>query len=375
MSHHEFMLGGKPIGLSSKVFVIAEVGINHDGSVEQALKLIDAASDCGAEAVKFQTFRADRLMVATPDRLAQQTDGSETAYEMFRRLELSWDDHKKLKDHADRRGILFLSTPFDEESADFLDALGVPGFKIASSDLTHIPLLRHIARKGRPILLSTGMSFLAEVEEAVHTLRDCGAHDIVLLHCVSSYPAPPESLNLRSMLTLRDHFHLPVGFSDHSQGTLFSLIAAALGARVLERHFTLDRNAPGPDHKASLDPGDLRALITGLGSVEASLGNGDKHPSRAEEQGRQLSRRSIVTAADIRAHETIHPWMLTCKRPAGGLHPCEMDKVIGMRTRRDLVRDSVLHWEDLLPSSGAGAAGETIPETTNEGPQPSGSLA
>jgi len=372
MSDHEFMLGGKPIGFSSKVFVIAEIGINHDGSVEQALKLIDAASDCGAEAVKFQTFRADRLMVATPDRLAQQTDGSETAYEMFRRLELSWEDHRKLKDHADRRGILFLSTPFDEESADFLDALGVPAFKVASSDLTHIPLLRHIACKGRPILLSTGMSFLAEVEEAVRTLRDCGARDIVLLHCVSSYPAPPESLNLRSIQTLRDHFHLPVGFSDHSQGTLFSLIAAALGARVLERHFTLDRNAPGPDHKASLDPGDLRALTTSLDSVEASLGNGDKRPSPIEEQGRQLSRRSIVAAADIRAHETIHPWMLTFKRPAGGLCPCEVDKVIGMRARRDLVRDSVLHWEDLLPSPGAGAGGEIIPESINEGPEPSG---
>jgi len=235
--------------------------------------------------------------------------------------------------------------------------------------------LRHIARKNRPILLSTGMSFLSEVEEAVHTLQDHGARDIVLLHCVSSYPAPPEALNLRSIPTLREHFHLPVGFSDHSQGTLFSLIAAALGARVLERHFTLDRNAAGPDHKASLDPDDLRALITSLGCVEASLGDGNKRPSRAEEQGRQLNRRSIVTAADIRARETIHPWMLTCKRPAGGLHPCEVDKVIGMRARRDLVRDSVLHWEDLLPSSGAGAAGESIPETTNQGPHPSGSPA
>ena len=375
MSHREFLLAGRPIGFSSKVLVIAEIGVNHDGSMERAFRLIDAASDCGADAVKFQTFRADRLMTAVKDRLAQQMDGSETAYEMFRRLELSWDDHQKLKDHADRRGMLFLSTPFDEDSADFLDGLGVPAFKIASSDLTHIPLLRHIARKSKPILLSTGMSFLSEVEEAVRTLQDHGARDIVLLHCVSSYPAPPESLNLRSIPTLRDHFHLPVGFSDHSQGTLFSLIAAALGARVLERHFTLDRNAAGPDHKASLDPDDLRALITSLGRVEASLGDGDKHPSRAEEQGRQLSRRSIVAAADIRAHETIHPWMLACKRPAGGLNPCEVDKVIGMRARRDLARDSVLHWEDLLPSACAGAAGESISVATNQGPRPSGSPA
>jgi len=370
MNHREFLLGARPIGFSSKVLVIAEIGVNHDGSVEQAIKLIDAASDCGADVVKFQTFRADRLMMAVPDRLAQQADGNETAYEMFRRLELSWDDHRKLKDHADQRGILFLSTPFDEESADFLDGLGVPAFKIASSDLTHIPLLRHIGRKRKPVLLSTGMSFLPEVEEAVHTLTDHGARDIVLLHCVSSYPASPESLNLRSILTLRDHFHLPVGFSDHSQGTLFSLIAAALGARVLEKHFTLDRNAPGPDHTASLDPCGLRDLVAGLRAVEASLGSGDKRPSPDEEPGRLGSRRSIVAAAEIRAFETIRPWMLTCKRPAGGLSPREVDRVVGMRARRDLAPDCMLRWEDLLPAAG----GDAIPESTTDGSRPCGAL-
>jgi N,N'-diacetyllegionaminate synthase len=372
MRQHEFILGGKPLSPASRVFMIAEVGINHDGSVERALKLIDAAADCGADAVKFQTFRADRLMIAAPDRLAHQADDGETAYDMFRRLELSWPDHEKLKDHADRRGILFLSTPFDEDSADFLEALGVPAFKIASSDLTHSPLLRHIARKGKPILLSTGMSFLAEVEEAVDTLQSCGARDIVLLHCVSSYPAPPESLNLKTIQTLRDRFGLPVGFSDHSQGTLFSLIAAALGARVLERHFTLDRNAPGPDHKVSLDPPGLRALIADLSHVEAALGSGSKIPSQAEEQGRRLSRRSIVAAADIRRHETIQARMLACKRPGGGLEPRDLDRVIGMRAGRDLDKDSILRWDDLLPPAHPKPAMPSHPEATNRAPATGG---
>jgi N,N'-diacetyllegionaminate synthase len=285
MQQPEIVLGGKSVGVSSRVFVIAEIGINHDGSREQALKLIDAAADCGADAVKFQTFRADRLMVPSGRRLAQQGQCEESAYQMFSRLELSWEDHSRLKERADRRGVLFLSTPFDEDSADFLDALGVVAFKIASSDLTHLPLLRHLARKGKPLLLSTGMSYLHEVEEAVCTLQSHGAPDLVLLHCVSSYPAPPESLNLRTIQTLRERFHLPVGFSDHSQGIFFSLLAAALGARMIEKHFTLDRNAPGPDHKISIEPRELLELVARLAVVDDSLGSGCKHPTgrRAEQ--------------------------------------------------------------------------------------------
>jgi len=350
MKQHEFLLGGKPIGASSRVFVIAEIGINHNGSVEHGLRLIDAAADCGADAVKFQTFRAERLMAPTPDRLRQQGECGESAYQMFRRLELSWEDHRRLKSRADSRGVLFLSTPFDEQSADFLDGLGVPAFKIASSDLTHLPLLRHLGRKGKPILLSTGMSYMNEVEEAVGTLKSCGARDIALLHCVSSYPAPPESLNLRTIQTLRERFDLPVGFSDHSQGTFFALVAAALGARVLEKHFTLDRSAPGPDHKLSIEPRELRELVAQLATLDASLGNGRKYPAKDEEQSRLLSRRSIVAAVDIRMHETIQPWMLACKRPAGGIDPREIDQVTGTQACRNIAKDSILSWEDLLPS-------------------------
>jgi N,N'-diacetyllegionaminate synthase len=352
MTQHEFILGGKKIGTSSKVFVIAEIGINHDGSVEQALRLIDAAADCGADAVKFQTFRADRLMVVSNDRLAQQEDGSESAFQMFRRLELSYEDHTRLKTRADRRGIAFLSTPFDEESADFLDRLGVPAFKIASSDITHLPLLRHLAGKGKPLLLSTGMSHLDEVGEAVTILREGGARDIALLHCVSSYPAPPDSLNLKAIQTLHERFQLPAGFSDHSEGIFFSLLAAALGARILEKHFTLNRNAPGPDHKVSIEPRDLRELVTQLAVVDASLGNGCKRPTGAEEQSRLLSRRSLVAAVDIPADKKIQPEMLTCKRPAGGIDPRDLDRVTGARTRKPIAKDSVLHWEDLTSATG-----------------------
>jgi len=370
MRQHEFRLGGRPVGSSSKVLVVAEIGINHDGSLDKALDLIDAAAACGADAVKFQTFRADRLMVPSDIRFSQQLAGGESAFAMFRRLELSWEQHAALKEHADRKGILFLSTPFDEESADFLDRLGVPAFKIASADLTHLPLLRHVARKGRPVLLSTGMSYLHEVEEAVCTLQSCGAPDIVLLHCISSYPAPPEALNLRAIQTLHQRFHLPVGFSDHSEGIFFSLLAAALGARILEKHFTLDKNAAGPDHKASIDPRELRALVSTLATVDASLGTGSKQPAASEQEGRALGRRSIVAAVDIAAHATIQPWMLDCKRPGGGIDPREIDRVTGMLALRPIEKNAMLRWEDLSPPLPPGMPGESEPALLSSGERP-----
>jgi N-acetylneuraminate synthase/N,N'-diacetyllegionaminate synthase len=349
MRQEGVLIGDQVIG-NSKVYVIAEIGINHDGSLNRARRLIDAAAECGVDAVKFQTFRADRLMIPTKDRLAQQEDSVETAYQMFRRLELSWDDHEKLKRHADECGTAFLSTPFDEESADFLDQLGVAAFKIASADINHFPLLSHIGAKGKPVLLSTGMSYLNEVAEAVWALKSSGAKDIMLLHCVSSYPAPPESLNLRSIQTLRDYFDLPVGFSDHSAGILLAVTAVALGATILEKHFTLDKRAEGPDHKLSLDPAELKLLIQNLRDVEKSLGDGRKRPAAVEEENRLLSRRSIVAAVDIRSCESIAPWMLAFKRPGSGLEPRQLQKVVGMKARRNISKDTILQWEDLMPS-------------------------
>jgi N,N'-diacetyllegionaminate synthase len=350
MIETDILIDQKVIGAGSRVFVIAEIGINHDGSVNQAEKLIDAAAEAGADAVKFQSFRADRLLIPSRDRYAQQRNGSESAYQMLRRCELSWANQEKLKKHADRRGVIFMSTPFDEESADFLDSLGVPAFKIASSDITHVPLLCHIACKGKPILLSTGMSFLSEVADAVWNLKSSGAKEILLMHCVSMYPALPQKMNLRAIQTLQSYFELPVGLSDHSEGILFPLVAVALGAVVIEKHFTLDKSAFGPDHKASMDPADLKTLIGSLRDVECCLGDGRKRPSDVEEENRLLSRRSIVAAVDIRAKETIAPWMLSFKRPGTGLEPRHWEKVIGMTARRNVGKDTILQWEDLVPS-------------------------
>ncbi len=350
MKETDILIGSKIIGSGAQVFVIAEIGINHDGSAIQAEKLIDAAADSGADAVKLQSYRADRLLIPSRDRYAQQADGAESAYQMLRRCELSWEDQAKLKKHADQRNILFLSTPFDEESADFLDSIDVPAFKIASGDITHVPLLRHVAAKGKPVLLSTGMSYLSEVADAIYALRTAGANEIVLMHCVSSYPAQPLQMNLRALQTMQSYFELPVGLSDHSEGILLPLIAVPLGAVVIEKHFTLDKNASGPDHKASMNPADLKSLVTNLRNVESSLGDGRKRPSDLEEESRLFGRRSIVAAVDIRGEEKIADWMLTFKRPGSGLEPRYLEKVIGMTARRNIGKDTILQWEDLSPS-------------------------
>jgi N,N'-diacetyllegionaminate synthase len=349
MKELDILAGEKVIGSGSNVFVIAEIGINHNGSATQAIKMIDAAAACGADAVKFQSFRADKLVIPSRDRYSQQVDGTESAYQMLRRFELSFSDQEKLKKHADNCGILFISTPFDEESVDFLDSLGVPLFKIASADITHVPLLKHVASKAKPILLSTGMSYLSEVADALWHLRSAGAQEILLMHCVSAYPAAPQEMNLRALQTLRSYFELPVGLSDHSQGILFSLISVALGAVVIEKHFTLDKTAAGPDHKASLDSDDLKLLVQNLREVEACMGDGRKRPVDGEADGRLLGRRSIVAAADIRADESIENWMLTCKRPGTGLEPKCWDRVVGMAARRNIEKDTILQWEDLAP--------------------------
>ncbi len=349
MKETDILIGPKIIGSGSKIFVVAEIGINHNGSVSQAEKMIEAAAKSGADAVKFQSFRADRLLIPSRDRYAQQTDGAESAYQMLRRCELSFEDQEKLKKHADDLGILFLSTPFDEESVDFLDSLGVPVFKVASADITHAPLLCHIASKGKPVLLSTGMSFLSEVADAIWNLKSSGAKEIVLMHCVSAYPAAPQSMNLRALQTLQSYFELSVGLSDHSEGILLPLVAVALGAVIVEKHFTLDKQANGPDHKASIDPSELKLLVRSLRDVEASLGDGRKRPSAIEEECRLVSRRSIVAGVDIRANEPIAPWMLTYKRPGTGLEPRNCEKLIGMIARRNIGKDTILQWEDLAP--------------------------
>jgi N-acetylneuraminate synthase/N,N'-diacetyllegionaminate synthase len=339
--------------------VIAEIGINHDGNLDRAMQLIESAFRCGADAVKFQTFRADRLMIRGSQMPAHLP--SESAFEMFRRLELSWEDHVKLKARSDDLGIVFLSTPFDEEGADFLDSLGVPAFKVASADITHLHLLRHLARKGKPILLSTGMSFLDEVARALAAITSQGLNDVALLHCVSNYPAPPESLNLRVLKTLCDYFDLPVGYSDHSEGIVYPLIAAVLGARILEKHFTLDKTAPGPDHRVSADPGELRDLVEHLADMEAALGDGRKRPADEEADNRAVSRRSIVAAVGIAPGQRIHSWMLDYKRPGTGLDPSQAERIVGRRARNAISKNKIIELVDLEIPDRSGVTVE-VPE-------------
>lgn len=331
-------------------FIIAEAGVNHNGDLDLALRLVDAAAEAGADAVKFQTFKAERLVTADAQKAEYQkvaTGGEETQLAMLQRLELTDDMHRQLQAHCAHKGILFLSTPFDEESADYLDGLGLPLFKIPSGEVTNLPFLRYLAGKGKPLIMSTGMCNLADVEQAVDTLRDAGAPELVLLHCVSQYPAPPETTNLRAMLTLSEAFDVPVGYSDHTLGTAIPIGARAMGAILIEKHFTLDRTLPGPDHQASLEPDELAEMIAGIRLVEVALGDGIKRPHACELETRDVARKSIVTARDLPAGTEITAADVRMMRPGTGLAPAKLDELLGSRTRHALESGTLLTWTDI----------------------------
>src|SRR6185369_17047632 len=341
-------VGDKRIGAGAPVFIIAEAGVNHNGDLDMAKRLIHVAVAAGADAVKFQSFKAEVLVTATAPKAnyqTQTTPAAESQLEMLRKLELSKEDHEELAAYCKSKGILFLSTPFDEASADLLDTLSVPLFKISSGDLTNTPLLTHVAKKQKPVILSTGMANLAEVREAVETLNAAGCDKIVLLHCVSDYPADPADMNLRAIQTLRETFGVPAGFSDHTQGLEVALAAAALGASVIEKHFTLDRTLPGPDHRASLEPAELTTFISGIRTVESSLGNGEKVPTAREIETAKVARRSIVAAQTIPSGKIVERHMLAVKRPATGLPPAQLDSIVGRKTRVEIREGTLLEME------------------------------
>jgi N-acetylneuraminate synthase/N,N'-diacetyllegionaminate synthase len=326
-------------------FVIAEAGVNHDGRTDLALKLVDAAADAGADAVKFQTFQAEALVTgAAPQAKYQTRAGKSSQLAMLRALQLSDDGHRAVVRRCRRRKIEFMSTPFDERSADFLDSLGMRIFKVPSGEVTNHPLLAHIARKKKPVILSTGMSTLQEVREAVAVLKKNGARELVVLHCVSSYPARAKDVNLRAMGTLAEALSLPVGYSDHTLGLAVPLAAAALGAQVIEKHFTLDKKLNGPDHAMSLSPAELSALCRGLREVAASLGDGVKRPAASEREIQRVARRSIVLARALPAGSRLSLSDLALKRPGTGLPPAELGKVVGRTLKRDLPADALLSW-------------------------------
>lgn len=341
-------LHGQEIGDGHPCFVIAEAGVNHDGRLERALELIDVAALAGADAVKFQTFSADRLVSAqAPKAIYQQraTDDQESQWTMLKRLELSPSDHHHLLAHCRRRNILFLSTPFDEQAAAFLNELPVPAFKIPSGELTNRAFLKEVACKQKPMILSTGMATLGEVEEAVSTIEATGNSQLVLLHCVSNYPADPGDVNLKAMLTLRQAFGYPVGYSDHTLGAEAPLAAVALGASVMEKHFTLDRTAPGPDHAASMEPDELGSLIRGIRTVEAALGNGRKRPVASEYEVAQVARKSLVARARIPAGALLTADLIAVKRPGSGLPPSMKPYLLNRTARVDIPAGTLLSLE------------------------------
>ncbi len=338
-----------------KVFIIAEAGVNHNGSLEICKKLIDVSVKAGADAVKFQTFKTDKLVTTNADKARYQiknTGTSESQIEMLRKLELSPNTHKYLFAYCRQKNILFLSTPFDEESADMLDDLGVDIFKISSGEITNKPLIQHIAFKKKPVILSTGMSYIGEVEKAISWINEIWntmdkKPQLSILHCVSSYPARMEDVNLRALKTMEMAFGLPVGYSDHTMGTEITVAAVAMGARVIEKHFTLDRNMEGPDHKASLEPEELEAMVIAIRNVERAMGDGIKKPTISENDLKKIARRSLVTAKDIKAGDTISFDDIYIKRPGTGISAAFKDKVVGMKSGSDISIDSVIKWEDL----------------------------
>jgi N,N'-diacetyllegionaminate synthase len=331
-------------------YVIAEAGVNHNGSLDTARRLVVAAKACGADAVKFQTFRAENLVTRTAAMAAYQEAavpcrGSQ--YDMLKRLELKEDDFRDLLHYCRENEIAFMSSPFDEESADMLDALGVLVFKIPSGEITNTEYLKHVARKNKPLILSTGMCTLGEVESAVSLVRDRSNAALTLLHCVTEYPAPYQEINLQAMVTLREAFKLPVGYSDHTPGLEVPMAAVALGATIIEKHFTLDTRMEGPDHQASLDPQHFKRLVQGIRHVEQALGDGVKRPAACELKNIAVVRKSIVAAKTIEAGETIERSTLTVKRPGHGIPPGDMPKLIGMKATHRIDKDEVLTWKHL----------------------------
>jgi N,N'-diacetyllegionaminate synthase len=333
-----------------KSIFIAEAGINHDGDLIKAKKMIDAAVAAGADYVKFQSFKSDKLV--TPDALTSTyidkgSHKGESFRDLLRRLELSEEGHHELKEYCDSKKIKFLSTAFHQESVDFLMKIGIDVIKVASGDVTNIPLLRHMAATGLPVIMSTGMATLGEIEEALEAINKEGNNKIVLLHCISWYPAEIETTNLRFMQTLKSAFGYPVGYSDHTLGINMTIAARAMGACVLEKHFTLDAKEFGPDHEASIEPHEMIEMVKGIREVEAGLGSSVRIFGEKEIGQRKVHRRSVVTCNDIEKGETFSWDNLIIKRPGVGIKPKYVYDIIGKKATRDIKAEELIKWQDI----------------------------
>lgn len=331
----------------SKVFIIAEAGVNHNGSTELAKKLIDAAVEAGADAVKFQTFKADKLVskcAQKADYQKQATSVDETQYEMIKKLELDENAHRALINYCKDKGIMFLSTPFDHDSIDLLISFEMPIFKIPSGEITNLPYLRHIGSLGKEVILSTGMANLNEVQDALEVLIKAGTskEKITVLHATTEYPCPIGEVNLRAMQTIKAAFGVKVGYSDHTQGIEVPIAAVAMGACVIEKHFTLDRTMEGPDHKASLEPDELKAMVQAIRHIEQALGDGVKRPSESEQKNISVARKSILASRSIEIGETFSDDNLIVKRPGNGISPMRWNEIVGHKATRNFSVDELI---------------------------------
>ena len=326
------------------IYIIAEAGVNHNGSFQLACKLVDEAKKAGVDCIKFQTFKAEKLVSHTAKKAEYQkkTTGDSSQQDMLKQLELSFDEFIQLKAYCDKIGIAFLSTPFDFDSLDFLNTIDMPFWKIPSGEITNYPYLVALAKTGKPIVMSTGMCTMQEIGEAVDVLKENGAGEIKLLHCNTEYPTPFEDVNLTAMEDIRKTFGVEVGYSDHTKGIEIPIAAAALGATVIEKHFTLDKNMEGPDHKASLEPQELAQMVCAIRNIEKALGDGVKRPSKSEEKNKPIARKSIVAQKEIKKGEVLTADNLTVKRPGEGISPMQWEKVLGTKAIRDFAPDELI---------------------------------
>ena len=329
----------------SHTLIIAEAGVNHNGSLDLALKLCDAAKEAGADVVKFQTWKTEKIIthsVAQADYQSSNTGKTESQFDMLKRLELSYDDFRKIKAHCDKIGIQFASTADEEESLDFLISLGIPFIKIGSGEITNIPYLRIMGSKKLPIIISSGMSTLAEVDVALAELRNAGATDIILLHCTTNYPCPMEDVNLNAMITMKNAFKLPVGYSDHTKGIEVPIAAVAMGAKVIEKHFTLDRNMEGPDHLASTEPDEFKKMVESIRNIEKAMGNGEKVPTMSEIDISKVVFKRIVASKEIKAGEVLSEENICVKRNDKGVPARYWDLIIGTVAKKDYSIDEAV---------------------------------
>jgi pseudaminic acid synthase len=349
----EFLIGTDPVGPGHPCYVIAEAGSNHNRDLGTAKRLIEVAAEAGADAVKFQTYTAEGLYSRhTPDMRYLKDQGlvgdRESVWELIKRVEIPWEWHADLAEHAAAVGITFLSTPFEEAAVDLLEEVGVPAYKIASYEVNHLPLIAHAARTGKPLLLSTGMASLGDIERALDTAAVAGSRDLLLMHCAVNYPPSFHDLNLRAITTLRSAFEIPIGWSDHTPGHTADVVAVALGAAAVEKHYTLSRDHEGPDHPFALEPDELKAMVDAIREAEASLGSSVKRVTEAEAEMFRLGRRSLVAARDVAEGEVISREDVSVKRPGFGIPVHDLDQVLGRHAAHDVVRDQVLQWDDLV---------------------------